>query len=315
LTDTNRVAEVYQRILDEISRVVIGKDVIKSALMVALVADGHLLIEGMEGSGKTKLARSFAESIGGVFKRIQFTPDIMPADITAFNLYTREGEARFIEGPVFANVVLADELNRTTPRTQSAMLESMQESQVTVEGSTYPLPKPFTVIATQVHAGGEGTYALTDEQADRFLLHVTSEYLSKEQEKQIVSHIDEIDVPQIKAVTTPEEIIQMQELAKQVHVSEPVLDYLVSIIDFLRAESDTLAGPSSRGSVALYKCSRVTALLDGRDYVIPDDVRAMVRPTLAHRVRMTPEAEIDDIIPDMVLDRALEQVPLPKPEV
>jgi len=315
LTDTNRVAEVYQRILDEISRVVIGKDLIKTALMVALVADGHVLIEGMVGSGKTTLARSFAESIGGVFKRIQFTPDIMPADITAFNLYTREGTARFIEGPVFANVVLADELNRTTPRTQSAMLEAMQESQVTVEGSTYPLPRPFTVIATQVHAGGEGTYSLTEVQLDRFLLRVTSEYLSKEQEKQVVSHIDEIDLPQIKAVTTPDEIVLMQELARQVHVSEPVLDYLVSIIDFLRAESDTLAGPSSRGSVALYKCARVTALLDGRDYVIPDDVRAMVKPTLAHRVRMTPEAEIDDIIPDMVLDRALEQVPLPKPEV
>ena len=313
MTDENMVNKVYQNIITELSGVVIGKDDLKKALILALVADGHLLIEGLVGSGKTTLARSFAKTIGGVFKRIQFTPDIMPADVTAFNLYTRDGKARFIQGPIFANVVLADELNRTTPRTQSAMLESMQERQVTVDGETHLLAKPFMVIATQVHAGGEGTYPLTDVQLDRFLLRVSSRYSTKEEEKMILGRIDENDAPQIKPHTDTTEILQMQALAQAVHISEAVLDYIVALVDFLRADTDTLLGPSSRGSIGLLKCARVAALLDGRDYVIPDDVHAVVRPVLAHRVRVTPEAEIDNLTSDVVLDRALDQVSVPKP--
>ncbi|MFC1966914.1 AAA family ATPase [Chloroflexota bacterium] len=185
MVKTNKVHNLYTKIMSEVSKAVIGKDEIKEALMLALIAGGHVLIEGFPGTAKTKLARSFAEAIGGQFKRIQFTPDMMPADVTGFYIYSPTGEPRFNEGPIFANVVLADELNRTTPRTQAALLEAMQEYQVTIERKSYPLEKPFIVIATQVHSGAEGTYPLTDVQMDRFVIRIFSEYLAKEEEKQV----------------------------------------------------------------------------------------------------------------------------------
>ena len=312
--NTGRVAEVYQKILDEISKVIIGKDNDKKALILALIAGGHVLIEGYTGSAKTKLARTFAQVIGGRFKRIQFTPDMMPADITGFYMYSPTGDSNFIEGPIFTNIVLADELNRTTPRTQSALLEAMQESQVTIERKTYPLVKPFMVIATQVQSGGEGTYALTDVQVDRFLLRVLSEYPSKEEEKQIVWNIDQIDNPDVNIVTTLEEIMELQELVKEVHVSRDILEYTVSIVNRLRSDPDILSGPSPRSSIALYKCSRVLASIDGRDFVIPDDIKYLMFPALEHRLRLKPESEMDDITPRMILERILEQVPVPKLE-
>ena len=313
--NNGKVAEGYKKILGEISKVIIGKDKIKETLFLALIAGGHVLIEGYPGSAKTKLARTFAEVIGGRFKRIQFTPDMMPADITGFYMYRPSGDSNFIEGPIFANVLLADELNRTTPRTQSALLEGMQEYQVTIEKKTYPLVKPFMVIATQVQSGGEGTYPLTDVQVDRFLLRVSSEYPSKEEEKQIVGNIDRIDNPDINVVTTTEEILEMQELVKEVHVSPDVLEYTVSIVNRLRYDPDILSGPSTRGSIALYKCSRVLASIDGRDFVIPDDIKYLVFPALEHRIRLKPEAEMDDITPRIILDRVLEEIPVPKLEV
>ncbi|MFC1898813.1 AAA family ATPase [Chloroflexota bacterium] len=313
--NNGKIAEVYNRILGEIAKVVIGKDKIKETLFLALVAGGHVLIEGAPGSAKTKLARTFAEVIGGKFKRIQFTPDMMPADITGFYMYTPIGSSNFIEGPIFANILLADELNRTSPRTQSALLEGMQEYQVTIEKNTYPLVKPFMVIATQVQSGGEGTYPLTDVQVDRFLLRILSEYPSKEEEKQIVGNIDQIDNPDINVVTKPEEILEMQELVKEVHVSEDILEYTVSIVNRLRNDPDILSGPSTRSSIALYKCSRVLASIDGRDFVIPDDIKYLVLPALEHRFRLKPEAEMDDITPRIILDRVLEEIPVPKLEI
>ena len=187
MTDTTRVAELYRRILGEVSKVIIGKEVIKEALALALLAGGHLLIEGLPGSAKTKLARTFAEIMGGTFKRIQFTPDMLPADVTGFYVYSPTGAPRLTKGPIFANIVLADELNRTTPRTQSALLEAMQEYQVTIERETFLLERPFIVIATQVQSGGEGTYSLADVQMDRFLLRVDSEYSTKEEEMQVIT--------------------------------------------------------------------------------------------------------------------------------
>lgn len=313
--NNGKVAEGYKRILGEISKVVIGKDKIKEALFLALIAGGHVLIEGYPGSAKTKLAKTFAEVIGGRFKRIQFTPDMMPADITGFYMYTPSGDSNFIEGPIFTNILLADELNRTTPRTQSALLEGMQEYQVTIDKKTYPLVRPFMVIATQVQSGGEGTYSLTDVQVDRFLLRVLSEYPSKEEEKQIVGSIDRIDNPDINVVTTSEEILEMQELVKEVHVSPDILEYTVSIVSRLRNDPDILSGPSPRSSIALYKCSRVLASIDGRDFVIPDDIKSLVFLALEHRLRLKPEAEMDDITSRIVLDRVLEEVPVPKLEV
>jgi len=312
VVDKYKISDLYGKILSEISKVIIGKSEIEESLMLALIAGGHVLIEGLPGTAKTKLARTFAEVISGDFRRIQFTPDMMPADVTGFYIYSPNGTSRFIEGPIFAHIVLADELNRTSPRTQAALLEAMQEYQVTIEGKTYPLAKPFMVIATQVQPGSEGTYPLTDVQIDRFLLRVTSEYSSKEQEKQIISNIDMIDEPDLKAVTTTDEIRALQELAKEVYVSEDIIEYTTSIIDSLRLDPDILSGPSTRAGIALYKCSRVLALLDGRDFVIPDDIKHLTFPAIEHRIRVKPEAEMDDITPGMILERVLEKVPVPK---
>jgi MoxR-like ATPase len=237
---------------------------------------------------------------------------MMPADVTGFYIYSPSGENRFVEGPIFANIVLADELNRTTPRTQSALLEAMQEHQVTIETKTYPLNSPFMVIATQVEAGGEGTYPLTDVQIDRFLLRIASTYASKEEEKQIISNIDRIDEPDIHTVTDLKEITLLQEQVKQVQVSPDIVEYITSITASLRSDPDVMAGPSIRSSIALYKCARVLALLDGRDYVIPDDIKYLIYPTNEHRIRVKPEAEMDDITPRMILERTLESIPVPK---
>jgi MoxR-like ATPase len=312
MTDNHKVSDLYGKLLNEISKVIIGKSEIKEILTLALIAGGHVLIEGLPGTAKTKLARTFAEVIGGQFKRIQFTPDMMPADITGFYIYSPDGASRFIEGPIFAHIVLADELNRTTPRTQSALLEVMQEHQVTIEGKSYSLAKPFMVIATQVQSGGEGTYPLTDVQVDRFLLRVTSEYSSKEEEKQIISNIDIIDEPDIKAVATLDEVKESQELAKRAHVSPDIVEYTTSIVDSLRLDPDILSGPSIRAGIALFKCSRVLALLDGRDFVIPDDIKHLALHAIEHRIKVKSEAEMDDITPRVILERTLEKVPVPK---
>jgi MoxR-like ATPase len=312
LNDSQRIADLYQRILTEISKVIIGKGEVERALVLSLIASGHVLIEGLPGTAKTMLARTFAETIGGQFKRIQFTPDMMPADITGFYVYSPDGASRFIEGPIFAHIVLADELNRTTPRTQAALLEAMQEYQVTIEGKRYELVKPFMVIATQVPTGAEGTYPLTDVQVDRFLLMVRSEYPTKDEEKRIITEIDSIDEPDVKVVTGLGEILQLQTLVKQVHVSPDLVEYATSLVSSVRADPDVAWGPSVRASIALYKCSRVLALLDGRDFVIPDDIKALAFNAMEHRVRVKPESEMDEITPRTVIERALNKIPVPR---
>ena len=315
MTEREKLAKLSERILAELSKVIIGKDELKRILLIALLAGGHVLIEGLPGTAKTKLARTFAEVIGGKFKRIQFTPDMLPADITGFYLYSPDGSSRFIEGPIFANVLLADELNRATPRTQSALLEAMQEYQVTIERETYQLSRPFMVIATQQEAGAEGTYPLSNVQVDRFLLRSLSRYSSKEEEKEVIVNIDQIDEPQIERVTSLEELNEAQELVKKVHVSSEVVEYIVSLVEALRADSDVDSGPSTRAGIALYKCSRALALLDGRDFVIPDDIKYLAYPALQHRIRIRPEAEMDEVTPRIILERVLEKVPVPKVKV
>jgi MoxR-like ATPase len=312
LENSRRVVDLYQRILTEISKVIIGKGEVERALMLALIAGGHLLIEGLPGTAKTKLARTFAETISGRFKRIQFTPDMMPADITGFYVYSPDGASRFIEGPIFADIVLADELNRTTPRTQSALLEAMQEHQVTIEGKGYQLGQLFMVIATQVPTGAEGTYPLTDVQVDRFLLMVRSEHPTKEEEKEIITQIDRIDEAKVKVITNPDEVLLLQGLAKSVHVSPDIVEYTTTLVTSLRADPDVSWGPSVRASIALHKCARVLALLDGRNYVIPDDIKALAFNAMEHRIRVKPEAEMDDITPHAIIERALNKIPVPR---
>ena len=314
MNDTKKFADIYARITREVSKAIVGKDEIIRVLMIALIAGGHVLIEGYPGTAKTKLANSFAEAIGGKFSRIQFTPDMMPADVTGFYLYSPTGDSRLIDGPIFANIVLADELNRTTPRTQSALLEAMQENQVTIEKQTYPLEKPFMVVATQVMTGAEGTYPLTDVQTDRFLLRVLSEHSPRDEEKEIISNIDRIDEPDIRAATTLEEIGELQVLAKSIHVSPDIVEYVVSIVGSLRSDPDVLVGPSIRSGIALFKCSRVLAAMDARDFVIPDDIKYLARYALEHRILVKPEAEMDDVMPEMIVNRILERVPVPRIE-
>jgi MoxR-like ATPase len=236
----------------------------------------------------------------------------MPSDITGFYLYSTTGNSSFIPGPIFANIVLADELNRTTPRTQAALLEAMQEHQVTIERETFPLEQPFMVLATQLHSGGEGTYPLTDVQIDRFMLKLVSEYPSLEEEERVLSNMGNIDNHDIKPVAATAEIRNLQAQARAVHVSPLVNKYIVAIVNSLRFDPDILSGSSTRASIALLKCARAMAFFDNRDFVIPDDVKKLAYPALEHRIKLKPEAEMDGLTARMLVDRTLEKIPVPK---
>lgn len=304
--------DIPQKILGEVSKVVVGKEDIKEILIVALLCGGHVLIEGLTGTAKTLLAKTFAKAIGGEFKRVQFTPDMLPADVTGFYIYTPSGRSRFVLGPVFANIVLTDELNRSTPRTQAALIEAMQEGQVTIEGRTHPLPKPFMVIASQLPYGYEGTYPLAEVQLDRFMFRAWSEYPGKEEEDRVLERIDYIEESDVKAVTTLDEVLGLQQIAKKTYVSEKVRDYMISLVNRARQDPDVLIGPSPRASISLYKGSRALACLQERDYVIPDDVKKLTLQAFEHRIRVKPEAEIEDVTSRVVVERVLKEVPVPK---
>ena len=312
MTEAMKTSGVPAKILGELSKVIIGKDEIKELILVTLLSGGHILIEGLPGTGKTKLALNFARLIGGEFKRIQFTVDMLPADVTGYYLHNIDGTTIFNPGPIFANVVLADELNRTTPRTQAALLESMQEAKATIDGVTHKLPNPFIVIASQLTYGHEGTYPLTEVQIDRFMLRVWSGHASKEEEINILNKIDYIDAPDISPVTTPEEIIDLRNEVKKVHISPEVIDYIVTLVEWLRKSPDIQMGPSARASIALFKCSRSLAFLNGRDFVIPDDVKRLAYPVMEHRILVKTETEMDNIAPSDIVAKALKAVPVPK---
>ncbi len=310
------VLEVPSKILNEVSRVIRGLENVKTALIIALFCEGHVLLEGYPGVGKTTLAKVFAKAIGGVFKRIQFTPDLLPADIIGFYMYSVEGKRKLVKGPIFANIVLADELNRATPRTQSALLEAMQEGQVTIEGERHQLPKPFIVIASQIPYGAEGTYPLTEVQIDRFMFRVWVDYPDPEVEADVVKNIDYIDevveLDKVETVTSPNEILNIINYAKKIYVDEKIVKYIVEIVRSVRKHPDVLLGPSPRASIALFKGSRIKALLEGRDYVIPDDVKSLAHLALDHRIRLKSEALIEGKKPEEIVDEVLKTTPVPK---
>ncbi|MFH1169229.1 MAG: MoxR family ATPase [Chloroflexota bacterium] len=310
--EMDKTQETVSKILAEVSRVVIGKDDIKELMLTALLSQGHVLIEGLPGTAKTTIARTFAGAIGGVFKRVQGTPDMLPADILGFYLYHTDGTSKFMPGPVFANVLLVDEMNRTTPRTQSALLESMQEQQVTIERETHPLPSPFIVIASQIPYGGPGTSLLSDVQADRFMFRAWSGLPSLAEEEQVLRDIDTISEPHISAATAPDEIVRLQQAVKKVHVADNIRRYILEIIDSLRHHQDIQTGPSPRAGIALLKGSRALALIAGRDFVTPDDVKRLLIPALSHRLRVTAEAEMEDITPEAVINQVAAAVPVLK---
>ena len=306
--------EVLNGITAEVSKVVIGKDEMKELLLVAMLSQGHVLIEGLPGTAKTTLARTFAQAIGGKFRRVQGTPDMLPADILGFHLYRPDGGSSLVPGPIFSNVILADELNRTTPRTQSALLEAMQENQVTIEQETHRLEQPFIVIASQVPYGGPGTAPLSDVQIDRFMFRIWSAFPSKHEEGQVLRDIDQILESQVSPVATLDDIIQLQQEVKKVHVADNISLYIVDILNDLRQHQDVVLGPSSRGGIALFKGARALAFIQGRDFVIPDDVKRLLIPALCHRLPISTEAEMDKVTPEAIINQVAAEVLVPKGE-
>ncbi|MBI4232954.1 MAG: MoxR family ATPase [Chloroflexi bacterium] len=298
--------------VEGLSSVIVGKTQAKQLMVVALLGGGHVLIEGFPGTAKTMLAKTFARIIGGEFKRVQLTPDMLPTDITGFYLYTLDGNTRFIAGPLFAHVVLADELNRTTPRTQAAFLEAMQEGTVTIEGRLHPLPKPFILVATQIPYGAEGTYPLTEVQMDRFMFRLWSGYPSVEEEAEVLRRVDSLEDPAVTPVVTPEEVLRLREEAKRVFVADNVREYIVSLVRRVREDADVLVGPSPRATIGFFRGARGMALMEGRGFVIPDDVKALAVSILEHRIRVKPEAEMEQVTASKIVARVLEELPVPR---
>ena len=296
----------------EVSKVVVGKDDVKEILLVALLSQGHVLIEGLPGTAKTTLARTFAQAIGGNFQRVQGTPDMLPADILGFYLYRPDGSSTFMPGPIFANVILADELNRIAPRTQAALLEAMQEQQVTIERETHSLELPFIVIASQLPYGGVGTSPLSDVQMDRFMFRVWSGFPDREEEDKILRDIDQISESHVSSVVTPVDIIQMQEEVKKIHIADSIRSYIIDILDNLRRHPELSLGPSPRAGIALFKGARALAFIQARDFVIPDDVKTLLVPALSHRLRISAEAEMEDITAEAIIDQVATEIPVPK---
>lgn len=300
------------RIIENIEHVIVGKRDTIELLLVALLCEGHVLIEDVPGVGKTMLARSLAGSIGGQFKRVQCTPDLLPNDITGVSVFNQQSsQFEFRAGPIFVNVLLTDEINRATPRTQSALLEAMQEQQVTVDGTTRALPRPFLVLATQNPVEYEGTFPLPEAQLDRFLLQVAMGYPSPAEEQQVIRNLQrEHPINQLGAVASIDELTALQRQIWEVHVDESLADYIVRLINATRNNNDIALGASPRASLALFKAAQALAAIRGRDHVIPDDIKRLVTPALAHRLVAKPEAELRGRTARAILNELLDTTPL-----
>jgi MoxR-like ATPase len=315
--DLDDVGRLSNRVLDEVEKAVVGKRDALELLMLGLLADGHVLIEDYPGLAKTLMARSFARATSLDFSRIQFTPDLMPSDVTGSSVFNqREADFEFRPGPIFAHLLLADEINRAPPKTQAALLEAMQERQVTSEGETRLLEPPFLVLATQNPIEYEGTYPLPEAQLDRFLLRMSVGYPSRADEWQMLASRAERgrDEVELEAVVDRETLLGMQAACEEVHVSEPVGLYMVDVVAATRGAQSVQVGASPRGSLALLKLSRCRAALDGRDYVTPDDVKSVAVPALAHRLTLRPELWVQRVSAEDVVRERLETVPTPAAE-
>jgi MoxR-like ATPase len=311
------VQTVARRIVDNVRKVIIGKEAELEMIVVGLLAQGHMLIEDVPGVGKTMLAKSLARSIGCTFKRIQFTPDMLPSDVTGvsvFNQKTREFEFR--PGPIHAQIVVTDEINRATPKTQSALLEAMEERQVTVDGTTYPMAQPFLVLATQNPIEYEGTFPLPEAQLDRFLLRISLGYPEKDDEIRVLdSQQYRHPVDTLEQVVSVEELLIAQDQIKEVYVDPLIKSYAVELVRQSRRHPDVYLGASPRGSLALYRTGRARAAVLGRDYVIPDDIKALAVAALAHRVIIGPAARIKDVSARSVIEEIVRGLPVPGAQV
>lgn len=284
--DITRFTDYRRKVVGNCSQVIVGKEETIDLLLTAFICSGHVLLEDLPGTGKTMLLRAFAKTIGGSFKRIQFTPDLLPSDLTGINFYNqKEGEFQFRPGPLFANIVLADEINRATPRTQSSLLEAMEERQITVDGVTNRLDEPFMVMATQNPLESYGTFPLPDAQLDRFFMRLSLGYMTREQELGVIGRKSTLDIiASLERTVTDEETTWVREHFSEVKVSDDVAGYMMDIVEATRTASAFVAGVSTRGAMALYKASQVTAALAGRDYVIPEDVKKVAPWVLCHRI-------------------------------
>jgi MoxR-like ATPase len=311
------VGELSDLIIAEIERAVIGKRNVLEMILLGLLADGHVLIDDVPGLAKTLMARSFASVLGLGFGRVQFTPDLVPSDITGATIYDQHrGTFEFRRGPVFTNILLADEINRAPAKTQAALLEAMEERQVTIEGETYPLPPPFLVLATQNPIEFEGTYPLPEAQLDRFLMRIGVGYPTKDDEWRIIERRlqRKTEVVQFTPVVGPSDLEQMKASVEDVFVSEAIGRYIVSIVDATRSAPRVQVGASPRGSLALVKLARAKAVLAGRDFVTPEDVKAVAVPALAHRIALRPDSWVAGIKGEAIVQGVLDSVPAPPSE-
>ena len=313
MKETQSATSIAREIVDNVSKVIVGKQPVIERALAAVIAQGHILIEDVPGVGKTMLAKSISSSIGCSFKRIQFTPDLLPSDIVGVSIYNQSTrEFQFRPGPVMAQIVLVDEINRATPKTQSALLEAMEELQVSVDGVTRPLEQPFIVMATQNPIEYEGTFPLPEAQLDRFLMRISLGYPSFTDELSIIEQQEKTHpIDELEAVASPEDVIKLQETAKNVYVDTAVREYIVGLIEATRNHEDVSLGASPRASLGMFRAVRGMAILRDRDYVIPDDVKELAYAVLAHRLILSPAARMRGLHTGQVIDGLLESVAVP----
>jgi MoxR-like ATPase len=306
------VQQFATQVIDNVEKVIIGKRDAIELVVVALLCEGHVLLEDVPGSGKTMLARSVAVSLGSSFKRVQCTPDLMPNDVTGVSIFNQKnGEFEFRPGPIFVNILLADEINRATPRTQSALLEAMQEQQVTVDGATRQLPRPFLVLATQNPVEYEGTFPLPEAQLDRFLICISLGYPTPHDERQILVNLRrEHPITHLEKVVSDRDLLSFQQQIWDVHVDETLQEYIVALAHATREHPDLALGISPRGSLALFKAAQALAAVRGREHVIPDDIKYLVPVTMPHRLIVKPEAQLRGRSADAILRDVLQRTPL-----
>ena len=302
-----------QALVENIKKVIVGKPSAIEMATVSLLCEGHALIEDVPGVGKTMLARSVAKSIGCSFRRIQFTPDLLPSDITGVSIYNQKAEAfEYKEGPIISQIVLADEINRATPKTQSALLEAMDERQVTVEGVTHELPRPFTVMATQNPIEYEGTFPLPEAQLDRFLITINLGYPSVEQELSIINNQETVHpIESLGQVLSSDDVLSIQEAVKTVYVDDLIREYIVGLVDKSRTHAEAALGASPRGSLALFRGTQALALIRGRDFVLPDEVKELAAPMLSHRIIVSPAGRMRGVQSPDIVEELIEQVAVP----
>ena len=308
----DQVQEFVSKVIENVEKVIIGKRDVIELLMVSLLCEGHVLIEDIPGVGKTMLARSMAISLGGVFKRLQCTPDLLPNDVIGVSVYNQQtGQFEFRSGPIFVNILLADEINRATPRTQSALLEAMQEQQVSADGVTRPLPRPFLVMATQNPIEYEGTFPLPEAQIDRFLMRLSVGYPSTDDEKYLLTHLQrEHPITRLQPVVEGEQLIVLQRQVWEIHVDDTLKDYIVRLVSATRSHPDLILGASPRASLALFKTAQALAAVRGRDHIIPDDIKYLITATMAHRLIIRPESELRGRTSQAILNDIIKSTPL-----